>query len=57
MDTLGIVDYAVKHTGLSISATDALPYINKRRNQIADVIKEKINKGYFWEEFTTNTVA
>lgn len=57
MDTLAIVDYAVKHTGLSISATDALPYINKRRNQIADVIKEKINKGYFWEEFTTNTIA
>lgn len=57
MDAQGIVDYAVKHTGLTISVTDALTYVNKRRNQVADTIKEKINQGYFWEEFTTDIIA
>lgn len=57
MNSQAIVDYAIKHTWLSISTTDALPYLNKRRNQITDTIKEKINKWYFWEEFTTNIIA
>lgn len=57
MDYQDIVTYATEHTGISITLDKALKYVKKRRNNIADIIKDKINKDYFSTIFTTDIVA
>lgn len=51
------VDYAVNHTGLSITYDEALPYFNKRRNEIVNIIKDRVNKDFFFDIFSTDLVA
>lgn len=51
------IDYAVNHTWLSISYADALPYFNKRRNEIVNIIKDRVNKDFFFDIFTTDLVS
>lgn len=51
------IDYAVNHTWLSISYDDALLYFNKRRNEIVNIIKDRVNKDFFFDIFSTDLVS
>jgi hypothetical protein len=57
MNATQIVDYATQHTGISIDINDAMPYVNKRANEIKDLIKQKVNKDYFSEIYTQDIIA
>lgn len=57
MDYSDIVNYAVKHTSISITLDDALSYVQKRRRYIVDTIAEKANKRHTEYVITDDLIA
>lgn len=57
MDYQDIVDYAVDHTWVNITYDKCLKYAKKRRNQIVNIIKSKVDEYYFNDIYFTDLIA
>lgn len=52
-----VISAVVKHTWITVNEADALRYVNKRRNQLINIINTRVDEEYFWDIFSANTVA